>query len=116
MRFPDVPRVATVEEILDDPSIELVLIAASPCERADLAIRCRERGKDVMLDKPGCTTLEDLARIRAVVEKTGRIWSIDFSERFDVPAVIWAEELVRAGEIGKVVQTVGIGRLRHNRA
>lgn len=115
-RFPDVPRAATMDEILDDPSIELVLIAAIPCDRADLAIRCMERGKDVMLDKPGCTTLEDLARIRAVVEKTGRIWSVDFSERFEVPAVIKAEELVRAGEIGKVVQTVGIGPHRLNRA
>ena len=115
-RFPDVPRAATVEEILDDPSIELVLIAAIPCDRADLAIRCMERGKDVMLDKPGCTTLEDLARIRAAVAKTGRIWSVDFSERFEAPAVIKAEELVRAGEIGKVVQTIGIGPHRLNRA
>ncbi len=115
-RFPDVPRAATMDQILDDPSIELVLIAAIPCDRADLAIRCMERGKDVMLDKPGCTTLEDLTRIRAVVEKTGRIWSVDFSERFEVPAVIKAEELVRAGEIGKVVQTVGIGPHRLNRA
>ena len=115
-RFPDVPRAAPVEEILDDPSIELVLIAAIPCDRADLAIRCMERGKDVMLDKPGCTTLEDLERIRAAVAKTGRIWSVDFSERFEVPAVIKAEELVRAGEIGKVVQTIGIGPHRLNRA
>ena len=115
-RFPDVPRAATVEEILDDSSIELVLIAAIPCDRADLAIRCMEHGKDVMLDKPGCTTLEDLARIRDVEAKTGRIWSVDFSERFEVPAVIKAEELVRAGEIGKVVQTVGIGPHRLNRA
>ena len=115
-RFPDVPRAATMEEILDDPSIGLVLIAAIPCDRAELAIRCMERGKDVMLDKPGCTTLEDLARIRAAVAKTRRIWSVDFSERFEVPAVIRAEELVRAGEIGKVVQTIGIGPHRLNRA
>ena len=115
-RFPDVPRAGTMEEILDDPSIGLVLIAAIPCDRAELAIRCMERGKDVMLDKPGCTTLEDLARIRAAVAKTGRIWSVDFSERFEVPAVIRAEELVRAGEIGKVVQTIGIGPHRLNRA
>jgi predicted dehydrogenase len=115
-RFPDVPRAAAMEEILDDPAIELVLIAAIPCDRAELAIRCMERGKDVMLDKPGCTTFEDLARIREVAAKTGRIWSIDFSERFEVPAVIKAEELVRAGEIGKVVQTIGIGPHRLNRA
>lgn len=115
-RFADIPRVSDMEMLLNDPSIELILIAAIPSDRADIAIRCLEHGKDVMLDKPGCTTLADLARIAAVVEKTGRIWSVDFSERFEVPAVIKAMELVGAGEIGKVVQTIGIGPHRLNRA
>jgi len=115
-RFPDVPRVDDMEAILEDPSIEMVLIAAVPCDRATLAIRCMEHGKDVMLDKPGCTTLADLARVRATVEQTGRIWSIDFSERFEVPAVIKATELVESGAIGRVVQTIGIGPHRLNRA
>lgn len=115
-RFPDIPRRANVEAILDDPSIELVLIAAVPCDRAGLAIRAMERGKDVMLDKPGCTTRADLERVREAVQRTGRIWSVDFSERFEVPSVIKAQELVSAGAIGRVVQTIGIGPHRLNRA
>src|ERR1700733_3310693 len=90
-RFPDIPRLAHADAIRDDPSIELVLIAAVPCDRAALAIRCMERGKDVMLDKPGCTNLTDLARVKAAVQQTGRIWSVDFSERFEVPSVIKAQ-------------------------
>jgi predicted dehydrogenase len=115
-RFPDIPRRPHVEAILDDPSIELVLIAAVPCDRAALTIRCMEQGKDVMLDKPGCTTLADLARVKAAVQQTGRIWSVDFSERFEVPSVIKAQELVSAGAIGRVVQTIGIGPHRLNGA
>ncbi len=115
-RFPDIPRSQQVEAILEDPDIELILIAAVPCDRAALAIRCMEHGKDVMLDKPGCTTLADLALISAAVQRTGRIWSVDFSERFEVPAVIKALEMVGAGEIGRVVQTIGIGPHRLNRA
>lgn len=115
-RFPGIPRFETVDALLEDPAIELILIAAVPSDRAELAIRCMEHGKDVMLDKPGCTTLADLARISDTIAKTGRIWSVDFSERFEVPAVIKAEELVSAGEIGTVVQTIGIGPHRLNRA
>lgn len=115
-RFPGIPRRPDAEAILDDPAIELVLIAAVPCDRAAIAIRCMERGKDVMLDKPGCTTLADLARVKAAVQQTGRIWSVDFSERFEVPSVIKAQELVSAGAIGRVVQTIGIGPHRLNRA
>src|SRR5262245_12404236 len=63
-RSPGAPRVMEIDRILDDPSIDLVLIADIPAKRADLAIRAMEAGKDVMTDKPGCTTLEQLQRIR----------------------------------------------------
>ena len=114
-RFPDLPRVDSIDAVLEDPDIDLVLIADIPDRRADLAIRAMEAGKDVMTDKPGCTTLDDLARLRDVSARTGRIWSVDFSERFEVPAVTKAIELVEAGAIGRVVQTVGLGPHRLNR-
>ena len=58
--FPDLDRVDDRRRILDDPDIDMVLIAAVPSERAALAIEAMEAGKDVMVDKPGCTTLEQL--------------------------------------------------------
>ena len=102
-------RVADRRVLLDDGAVDLVLIAAVPADRAALAIEAMEAGKDVMVDKPGCTTLEQLAALRACVARTGRIWSVNFSERFEVPAVTRADELVRAGAIGRVIQTVGMG-------
>lgn len=115
-RFPDAPRVSDRKQLLEDPGIELVLIAAIPSRRAELAIEAMEHGKDVMVDKPGCTNLQQLQDIQACVERTGRLWSIDFSERFEVASVTRAAELVAAGEIGKVVQTTGLGPHRLNRA
>lgn len=114
-RFGDVPRVNDRRTILEDPDIDLVLIAAIPSDRATLAIEAMEHGKDVMVDKPGCTTLEQLGEIMACVARTGRIWSVDFSERFEVASVTRAAELVRDGAIGKVIQTVGLGPHRLNR-
>lgn len=115
-RFPGVPRAADAEVLLDDPAIDLVLIAAIPRDRAALAIAAMEAGKDVMVDKPGCTTSAQLEAIRACVARTGRIWSVDFSERFEVPCVTRAADLVADGAIGRVVQTVGLGPHRLNRA
>lgn len=114
--FPDLPRVEDRRTFLDDPEIDIVLIAAIPADRAALAIEAMEAGKDVMVDKPGCTSLEQLAQIKQVQARTGRIWSVDFSERFEVRAVTRAAELVQAGEIGRVVQTAGFGPHRVNRA
>jgi len=114
-RFPGLAREADVEKLINDPDIDLALIATIPDERADLAIRFMEAGKDVMVDKPGCTDLDQLQRLRDCAARTGRIWSVDFSERFEVPAVAKAAELVAEGAIGRVVQTLGLGPHRLNR-
>ena len=115
-RFPGIPRVADKRQLLDDPAIALVVTAAIPADRAALAVTAMEHGKDVMTDKPGCTSLSQLETLRRTVAETGRIWSVNYSERFEVRAVTRALELVRAGEIGQVVQTIGLGPHRLNRA
>ena len=114
-RFPHVPAVER-DRLLDDPAIDFVVISAKPSDRAALAIAAMRRGKDVLADKPGVTTAEQLAAVRAVVAETGRIWSVCFSERFIKPSARKAWDLVRGGAIGRVVQTVGLGPHRLNRA
>lgn len=112
--FPEVQKVADKRHILEDPDVAMVLISAVPADRAALAIEAMEAGKDVMVDKPGCTTLEQLNALQETQARTGRIWSVNFSERFQVPSVAKAEELVFGGAIGRVVQTVGLGPHKQN--
>jgi predicted dehydrogenase len=114
-RFPQVPAV-NKSQLLDDPTIDFVVISAVPRDRADLAIAAMRRGKDVLCDKPGVTTPEQLADVQRTVEETGRIWTVCFSERFIKPSARKAWELARSGAIGRVVQTVGLGPHRLNRA
>lgn len=114
-RFPHVPAVDR-EKLLDDPSIDFIVLCAVPRDRAALAIAAMRRGKDVLCDKPGVTTAAQLADVQAAVRETGRIWSVCFSERFIKPSARTAWELVRAGAIGGVVQVLGLGPHRLNRA
>lgn len=114
-RFPTLPEVDR-ERLFDDPSIDFVVSAAIPRDRPAIAIRAMRAGKDVMVDKPGATTLADVAAIEAAARETGRIFSICFSERFVVRACETASRLVAEGAIGRVVQTTGLGPHRLNRA
>jgi predicted dehydrogenase len=107
--FPQVKRVRAEAEILEDPSIQLVLSSAVPDQRAPIGVRVMQHGKDYMADKPGITTLEQLAEVRKVQAQTRRIYSIMYSERFENRATVKAGELVKAGAIGRVVQTIGLG-------
>jgi predicted dehydrogenase len=108
-RYPQAKLARSEAEILDDTSIKLVASAAIPDERAPLGIRVMRAGKDFMADKPGITSLEQLAEVRRVQQATKRIYSISFSERFDNRATVQAGELVKAGAIGQVIQTIGLG-------
>jgi len=107
-RFPDAQYVNSKEEILDDPSIQLVLSSTIPNERAPLGIKVMKRGKDYLSDKPGATTLEQIEEIRKTIAETKRIYAILYSERLEVKAAVKAGELVQAGAIGKVIQTINI--------
>jgi predicted dehydrogenase len=107
--YPQVPLAESAQEILEDESIHLIVSAAIPNERAPLGIAAMRHGKDYMSDKPGFTTLEQLAEARQVQAETGRIYSVCFSERFWSRAAVKAGELVQAGAIGQVVQTIGLG-------
>lgn len=113
-RFPQAKRVADKREILEDSSIALIVSAAISSERAGLAIEAMRHGKDVMLDKPGMVTLDQLADVRKVQAETRRILSILYSEHFETASTVKAGELVKAGAIGKVIHTTGLGphRLR----
>jgi predicted dehydrogenase len=85
-----------------------VASAASPCLRAPLVIRVIKHGKDFLSDKPGMTTLEQLAEVRKVTAETGRLYGIMYSERLEVPAAVQAGYLVKQGAVGKVIQTINI--------
>lgn len=107
-RYPDVKVAASEDQILSDPSIQLVASAGIPDLRAPLGIRVMRHGKDYLSDKPGIITLAQLAEVRQAIEETGRMFAIMYSERLEVKAAVQAGELVKAGAIGRVVQTVNL--------
>ena len=113
-RYPDAKLARSEKEVLEDSSIQLILSASIPVDRAPLGIQVMRHGKDFMVDKPGITSLEQLAEVRKVQKETKRIYSIMYSERFENRATVKAGELVKAGAIGKVVQTIGLGPHRIN--
>ncbi|MBI3425611.1 MAG: Gfo/Idh/MocA family oxidoreductase [Acidobacteria bacterium] len=107
--FPGVKLARSEDEVLSDSSLQLIVSASIPNERAPLGVRVMQHGKDFMVDKPGVTSLEQLAVVRRVQAQTKRIYSILYSERLENGATLKAGELVKAGAIGKVIQTVGLG-------
>lgn len=106
--YPDAPQVDR-EQLLADPDIDIICSAAIPSDRAGIAIKAMRAGKDVMVDKPGVTTFDQLEAIKTAVAETGKIYSICFTERHSVRSAVKAGKLVAEGAIGRVIQTIGTG-------
>jgi predicted dehydrogenase len=106
--YPEAKQAKSENEILEDPSIQLVLSSGIPDERAPLGIRVMQHGKDYLTDKPGIITLEQLAAVKKVQKATKRIYSIMYSERFENKGTEKASQLVKAGAIGQVIQTINL--------
>ena len=106
-RYPSARAAPSEREILEDSTIPLVLSASIPDERARLGIAVMRHGKDFMVDKPGATSLEQLAEVRRVQAETRRIYSV-LIERHESQATQKAGLLVAAGAIGRVIQTVAL--------
>jgi len=107
-RFPEAKVVKTQQEVIDDPAIQLVLSSQIANERAPLGVKVMRAGKDYLSDKPGITTLEQLADVRKAIAETHKIYGILYSERLEVPAAVKAGELIQQGAIGHVIQTINI--------
>ena len=112
-RYDGVQVARSEDEILSDSSIQLVCSAAIPDLRAPLGVRVMRHGKDFLVDKPGITTLEQLADVRRTVQETGRIFGIMYG-RLESRATMHAGALLRDGAIGRVVQTVQLAPHRVN--
>lgn len=113
-KYPDVRAVTSLDEILQDPEIQLVAAAAIPSDRGPLGVRVMEHGKDYFTDKTPFTTLEQLDAAKRTVERTGRKYAVYYSERLHVESAEFAGQLVKDGAIGQVVQVMGLGPHRLN--
>ncbi len=112
--YPEAKLAKSETEILEDPAVQLILSSGIPDERAPLGIRVMQHGKDYLVDKPGIITLQQLAAVKKVQQETKRIYSIMYSERLENKATEKASQLVKAGAIGQVIQTVNLAPHRIN--
>jgi predicted dehydrogenase len=83
-----VPVIATDPmAVLDDASIEAVLIATRHGDHAALAVEAARRGKHVFVEKPMGLTVAECEGVLRAVEETGVLMAVGFNRRFSPLAV-----------------------------
>ncbi len=102
-----VPAFETVGELVDSTEPEVVGVAEVNSRKGDLICDLAGRGCHVMVDKPLVTEFEDLDKVEAAAEKTGRKIGLMLLERYNGPTRA-VRELLVSGEVGKLVNFTGL--------
>jgi len=97
--FPHVPILIGYEHLLARPGIDAVVVSVPNHLHAEIGVAALTAGKDVLLEKPMATTLEDCDRLIAAARTTGRVLSIGHELRLSAQYGR-VKELIDAGEIG----------------
>lgn len=105
----------SVEEIMDDNSIDGVVISAPAEYHADLAIQGFESGKHVYVEKPISLSIEGAEKMIAASEKAGKILMVGHLLQYH-PVFLKLKDMVKNGELGKLryfySRRLSLGKLR----
>ena len=88
-----------VDDLLAYGDFDAVSIVTPDFLHADIAVKCAEAGKHMLIEKPLATTREDVFRIVEAVNKHHVRAMVDLHNRFS-PPFAEAKRLIEAGELG----------------
>ncbi|MFV0435356.1 MAG: Gfo/Idh/MocA family protein [Leucobacter sp.] len=91
---------ASVDEILDDPSIDAVSVALPNFVYRDVLARILQSGKHVFAEKPLGTSAAEAEELADIAAASGKVAAVGFSYRH-IPAMAAARRAVVEGRIGK---------------
>jgi UDP-N-acetyl-2-amino-2-deoxyglucuronate dehydrogenase len=100
----------SLDAILADKSIDCVEILTPPNTHLDLVRKCAAAGKHILLEKPLEITTERAVALVEAAAKAGVTLGVMLQHRFR-PAALKLREMLRAGELGTIVNCSTVIRL-----
>jgi scyllo-inositol 2-dehydrogenase (NADP+) len=102
-KYADVRIVRNLDELLAIKEIRLIVIATPNETHYPLARQCLAAGRDVVVDKPFATTLEEARSLTQFAKSASRLLTVYQNRRYDgdFQAI---QQLAAAGTLGRIVR------------
>jgi predicted dehydrogenase len=100
-RYPHIRVVDDMDIVLNDPTIDAVVIATPVPTHYEYARKVLEAGKHVMVEKPLAYTQADAESLRDLAASLGRVLTVGHVYQFS-PAVEWLAARIASGKLGKI--------------
>ena len=91
----------SLEELLADETVDIVTVATPNEWHMPIAIQALEAGKNVICEKPVCLNHEELEKIVAVANKTGKLFTVHQNRRWDCDYLMM-KQVYASGDLGEV--------------
>ncbi len=91
---------------VEHPDVDAVIICAPNMLHEPLAVAAATAGKHVFCEKPVGGTPGQTARIEQACRRAGIVTGVGYNYRF-APLVLYAQELIAAGELGQITNYRG---------
>lgn len=101
--YPYVRIVRSLEELLADPAVELVVVNTPNYTHFDYTKQALLAGKHVVVEKPFAVTVEEGEELTALAKKTGKKLSVYQSRRYDSDAKT-VRKIVEGNWLGHIVE------------
>lgn len=101
--YPDVKSYNSVNELLADDNIELVIVNTPNYTHFEFAKESLEAGKHILLEKPAVDNLGQLEKLNEISEKTGKKIFFYQNRRYD-SHFMQVKEVIESGQLGKIIE------------
>lgn len=101
-QYPSVKTTSRFEDLLEDASVDLILIVTPTRTHADLATRALSAGKHVFIEKPMTSSPEEADALNTLAAAQGKMIFVDHTFVY-APAVRKMAELAEKGDLGKLL-------------
>lgn len=99
---PQSKRVKSIEEILSDDQVTIVVVATDHASLADVALSAINAGKHVLVEKPGGRTPKELGLLVQAATRSGVKVQVGFNHRFH-PAITKVKQIVESKKYGNLL-------------
>lgn len=102
-RYPDIISYTTIDELLADDEIELIIVNTPNYTHFEYAIQALQAGKHVLLEKPAAATSAEVKMMFHVAREEGKHLMLYQNRRWD-SGFLLAKEIVESGRLGQLIE------------
>ena len=115
--YPDINVTDQIDDVVNDKEINAIVISTPVFTHYDLAIRCLNAGKNILVEKPMATKYEEVKKIENIAKKNKLIAMVGHTFLYN-SAVKYMKEFIDNGELGEIryiySQRLNLGRIRED--